>query len=85
MKILCTKNGGKLFNEDLEKRSRQNELVVVENESGTTQINLSCDEADDFERMTDQKIDSDVMPDAVVAELINFLEKEGLFENESDA
>ena len=69
-----------MLNEDLETRSRQNGLVVVENESGTVQINLTSDEADDFERMTDLQIDSDVMPDSMVAELLNFVEREGLLE-----
>ena len=80
MKILATKEGGKLLNKDLEKRQRVNDLLVVENESGTVQINMTSDEADDFERMTDQKIDSDVMPDSVMSKLQNFLEEEGLFE-----
>jgi hypothetical protein len=80
MQIVVTKEGGKLLNEDLETRSRQNELLVVENESGTVQINLTSDEADDFERITDLQIDSDVMSDAVVAELVSFVEREGLLE-----
>ena len=80
MKILATKEGGKLLNEDLEKRARVNGLCTVENESGTIQINLTSDEADDFERVSDQQIDSDVMPDAIVSELMNFLENEGLLE-----
>ena len=80
MKILATKEGGELLNEDLEKRARVNELCTVENESGTIQINLTSDEADDFERVSDQQIDSDVMPDAIVSELMNFLENEGLLE-----
>lgn len=85
MKILATKKGGELFNEDLETRSRQVGLVVVENESGTIQINLTSDEAEDFERMTDIQIDSDVMSDEVVDQLVKFLSSEGLLENESDA
>jgi|LakMenEpi03Aug12_release.lakeMendotaPanAssembly.Ray.scaffolds.fasta_scaffold4057580_1 hypothetical protein len=80
MKILATKEGGKLLNEDLEKRARVNGLCTVENESGTIQINLTSDEADDFERMTDQQIDSDTMPDGVIAELQSFLASEGLLE-----
>ena len=80
MKTLATKEGGKLLDEDLEKRARVNGLCTVENESGTIQINLTSDEADDFERVSDQQIDSDVMPDAIVSELMNFLENEGLLE-----
>jgi hypothetical protein len=80
MKILATKEGGKLLNEDLEKRARVNELCTVENESGTVQINLTSDEADDFERVSDQQIDSDIMPDVLVSELHSFLAREGLLE-----
>jgi len=81
MKILATKEGGKLLNEDLETRSRQLGLVVVENESGTIQVNATEDEIDDFQRMTDKEIDSDVVPDAVISELQSFLQREGLLEN----
>ncbi len=80
MKTLATKEGGKLLNEDLEKRARVNGLCTVENESGTIQINLTSDEADDFERMTDQQIDSDIMPDVMISELQSFLAREGLLE-----
>jgi hypothetical protein len=80
MKILATKEGGKLLNEDLENRARVNGLCTVENESGTTQINLTTDECEDFERLTEKQIDSDVMPDAIVSELMNFLKNEGLLE-----
>jgi hypothetical protein len=80
MKILATKEGGKLLNEDLETRSRQLGLVVVENESGTIQVNATEDEIDDFQRMTDKEIDSDVVPDAVISELQSFLQREGLLE-----
>ena len=80
MKILATKEGGKLLNKDLEKRQRVNDLLVVENESATVQLNMTADEASDFELMTDQQIDSDVMPDEVVSKLQTYLEEEGLFE-----
>ena len=80
MKILATKEGGKLLNKDLEKRQRVNDLLVVENESATVQLNMTADEASDFELMTDQQIDSDVMPDSVVSKLQAYLEEEGLFE-----
>ena len=83
MKILSTKEGGKLLNEDLEKRARVNGLCTVENESGTIQINLTTDECEDFERVTDKQIDSDVMPDPVVSELVNFLERESLLEEKA--
>lgn len=80
MKILATKLGGELLNEDLEKRARVNGLCTVESESGTIQINLTTDEAEDFERMTDKRIDADVVPDEVISELDSFLRREGLLE-----
>jgi hypothetical protein len=80
MKILATKEGGKLLNEDLEKRARVNGLCTVENESGTIQINLTTDEAEDFERMADHQIDSDVVSDVLLSQLESFLQREGLLE-----
>ena len=80
MKILATKLGGELLNEDLEKRARVIGLCTVQNDSGTIQINLTTDEAEDFERMTDKQIDSDVLPDATISGLQKFLESEGLLE-----
>jgi len=84
MKIVATKKGGELLSKDLETRSRQIGLMVVENVSGTIQINLTEDEAEDFERVSERQIDSDVMPDEVVDELLKFLSNEELLEN-SDA
>ena len=80
MKILATKEGGKLLNNDLETRSRQLGLVTVENGSGTIQINATEDEVDDFQRLTDKQIDSDVLSDGLISELHKFLESEGLLE-----
>lgn len=80
MKILATKLGGELLNEDLEKRARVIGLCTVENESGTIQINLTTDEAEDFERMTDKQLDADVLPDALISELHRFLQREGILE-----
>jgi hypothetical protein len=80
MKILVTKAAGDLLDKDLETRSRQIGLVCVENESQTTQVNATEDEVDDFQRMTDKEIDSDIVPDALLSELLSFLEDEKLFE-----
>jgi hypothetical protein len=80
MKTFATKKGGELFDEDLENRARVIGLVVVENESGTIQVNLTSDEAEWFERMTDIQIDSDVMPDEVVDDLLAWLKSESLLE-----
>jgi hypothetical protein len=42
--------------------------------------NATKDEIDDFQRMTDKEIDSDVVPDALLSELESFLQREGLLE-----
>jgi hypothetical protein len=80
MKILVTKAAGDLVDKDFETRSRQIGLVCVENESQTTQVNATEDEIDDFQRMTDRQIDSDIVPDALLSELVGFLQDEKLFE-----
>ena len=80
MKILVTKAAGDLVDTDFETRSRQIGLVCVENESQTTQVNATEDEIDDFQRMTDRQIDSDIVPDALLSELVSFLQDEKLFE-----
>jgi hypothetical protein len=80
MKILVTKAAGDLVDKDFETRSRQLGLVIVENESGTMQVNATEDEVDDFQRMTDKEIDSDIVPDVLLSELVSFLEDEKLFE-----
>jgi hypothetical protein len=80
MKILVTKAAGDLLDKDLETRSRQIGLVCVENESRTMQVNAAEDEIADFQRMTDKEIDSDIVPDAMLSELVSFLEDEKLFE-----
>ncbi len=80
MKILVTKAAGDLVDKDFETRSRQLGLVIVENESGTTQVNATEDEVDDFQRMTDKEIDSDIVSDVLVAELVSYLQDEKLFE-----
>jgi hypothetical protein len=80
MKILVTKAAGDSVDKDFETRSRQIGLVCVENESQTMQVNATEDEIDDFQRMTDKQIDSDIVPDALLSELVSFLEDEKLFE-----
>jgi hypothetical protein len=80
MKILVTKAAGNLVDKDFETRSRQIGLVCVENESGTAQVNATEDEVDDFQRMSDKEIDSDIIPDALLSELVGFLQDEKLFE-----
>ena len=75
-----TKAAGGLVDDELETRSRQLGLVRVENESGTMQVNATEDEIDDFHMMSGKEIDSDIVSDALVAELVGFLEDEKLFE-----
>jgi hypothetical protein len=80
MKILVTKAAGDLVDKDFETRSRQLGLVCVENESQTTQVNATEDEVDDFHMARGKEIDSDIIPDSLLSELVSFLQDEKLFE-----
>ena len=58
---------------ELGHRARQFELAVIENESGTIQI-------EDFERLGNPAIDSDVIADDLMDKLIEHLKEEELLE-----
>lgn len=81
MKTFTTKKAGKLVCRELEQRARQWELVVVENESGTIQIEATTDEIEDFEMVGNPPIDSDVITDELMASLVEHLNAEKLLEN----
>jgi len=80
MKTFTTKKAGKLVCRELEQRGRQWDLVVVENESGTMQIEATIDEIEDFERLGNPAIDSDVISDDLMTELLGHLKAEELLE-----
>ena len=81
MKTFTTKGAAKLVCRELEQRGRQSDLVVVENESGTIQIEATIDEVEDFERLGNPAIDSDVVVDSLMASLIGHLNAEQLLES----
>jgi hypothetical protein len=54
---------------------------VIENQSGTHQLEVTSDELDEFERAGNPPIDSDVVDDQVMPQLLGFLEREGLLED----
>ena len=80
MKTYTTKKAGKLVCRELEQRGRQSDLVVVENESGTIQIEATTDEIEDFEMVGNPPIDSDVIADELMTVLLGHLEAENLLE-----
>jgi hypothetical protein len=80
MKTFTTKEAAKLVCRELDQRGRQWNLVVVENESGTIQIEAKIDEIEDFERLGNPPIDSDVIADDLMAKLLEHLEFEELLE-----
>ena len=80
MKTFTTKKAGKLVCRELEQRGRQSDLVVVENESGTIQIEATIDEIEDFEMVGNPPIDSDVIADELMTTLLSHLEAEHLIE-----
>ena len=81
MKTFTTKKAGKLVCRELEQRGRQSDLVVVENESGTIQIEATTDEIEDFEMVGNPPIDSDVIADELMTVLLGHLEAEELLES----
>jgi hypothetical protein len=80
MKTFTTKEAAKLVCRELDQRGRQWNLVVVENESGTIQIEATTDEIEDFEMVGNPPIDSDVLPDDLMAKLLEHLEEEDILE-----
>ena len=80
MKTFTTKKAGKLVCRELEQRGRQSDLVVVENESGTIQLEATIDEVEDFGRLGNPPIESDVIPDELMTALLGHLKAEELLE-----
>ncbi len=80
MKTFTTKEAAKLVCRELDQRGRQWNLVVVENESGTIQIEATIDEIEDFEMVGNPTIDSDVIADGLMAKLLEHLQFEKLLE-----
>lgn len=85
MKTFTTKKAGKLVCRELEQRGRQSDLVVVENESSTIQIEATIDEIEDFEMVGNPPIDSDVIADELMTALLGHLEAEKLLEDAESA
>ena len=82
MKTFTTKKAVKLVCRGLEQRARQSELVVVENEAGTIQIEATIDEIEDFDLVGNPPIDSDVIADELMTALLGHFEAEKLLEDE---
>jgi hypothetical protein len=80
MKTFTTKKAVKLVCRELEQRGRQWDLAVIENESGTIQIEATTDEIEDFERLGNPAIDSDVISDDLMAKVLDHLQIEELLE-----
>ncbi len=80
VKILTTKSAVKALKKELGERARQMDLAVVENESGTLQVEATTDQIEDFERIEGKVVDSDVVSDQLMDELVEFLRRENLLE-----
>ena len=81
MKTFTTQKAVELVCRELEQRGRQWDLVVVENESGTIQIEATTDEIEDFEMVGNPPIDSDVIANDLMTALLGHLEAEELLES----
>jgi hypothetical protein len=82
VKILTTKSAVKALKKELGERARQMDLAVVENESGTLQVEATTDQIEDFERIEGKVVDSDVIADQLMDELVEFLRGKNLLEKE---
>jgi hypothetical protein len=80
MNTYTTKEAAKLVCRELGKRARQLELTVIENESGTIQIEATCDEIADFERLGNPSIETDVISNELMSNLLEHLKFEVLLE-----
>jgi hypothetical protein len=85
MKTFTTKEAAKLVRRELGQRARQLELVVIENESETIQLEATTDEVEDFEMVGNPPIDSDVIADELMTALVGHLEAEKLLEDAKSA
>ena len=81
MKTYTTKKAVKLVCRELEQRGRQSDLVIVENESGTIQIEATLDEIEDFEMVGNPPINSDIIPGELMTALLDHLKAEELLES----
>lgn len=82
MTIYTTTRAAGLLHYD-RSRSESPELWILENESGTTTLNISVDEIFDFESDTDEIIDAaDIIPDSQMTNLIMWAEGEELMEHQ---
>ncbi len=80
MNTITTKEAAKLVRRELGQRARQLELAVLENESGTIQLEATTDDLEDFERLGNPPIDSDVLPDDLMTALLEHLASEQLLD-----
>jgi hypothetical protein len=81
MNTITTKEAAKLVRREFGQRARQLELAVLENESGTIQLEATTDDLEDFERLGNPPIDSDVIADELMTVLLEHLKAEELLEN----
>jgi hypothetical protein len=82
VKTLTTKSAVKALKRELGERARQMDLVVVENASRKVQVEVATDEIEIFERIEGKLVDSDVISDQLMDELVEFLRNENLLEKE---
>lgn len=76
MKTLSTKGYLDLPDEDEMRSNGCSDLVVLENESGTVQVQMTQDELEE----TEIDVDSDVVTDDLMEKIVVALTEEGLLE-----
>jgi hypothetical protein len=76
MTTYTTKSCTELLYSDDYRSNGNPDVVVVENESATVQVEATASEIEAFEASSSIPIDSDVLPDEVIDQLVEFLNLE---------
>ena len=85
MKTLTTKAAVPHVCRELGSRSRQLALFVLQNESGTLEVQATTDEIEDFECVGNPPIESDVIADDLMTKLVEHLRFEELLDVTTDS
>jgi len=81
MKTFTTKLAAELVADELDERSRQLGLVVLENQSSDVCVEATSDEIEDYERMSGELLgDDDVIENERLLKLVEWLRREKLLE-----
>jgi hypothetical protein len=82
MKTITTKKAGMGLFSSPDQRRNAADVITLSNESGTTTLQLVCSEAEEFEQDHRVSIDSDIIPDGIMAQILDDLAAENRLKDE---